>query len=648
MRTHDEKMKVKQWLGDWYPVELEGSDCKSIPDIGNGRQTWVKIGAFSFEAIKYSLKDYVDRVRSNEPERYKHSRIKDIVFEGGTLDGKTITFSPELNTFIGIRGSGKSSILEAIRYVLDIPFGEQATDIKYKRDLIFHTFGSRGKVIISAVDIYGQTYQIKRILNDPPDVYVDGKLQPGISIKETIIRNPIYFGQKDLSSSGEGFEKDLVEKLVGDKLNEIRKKIEDQKQILSEAIARFLRISNIDEQINEYTLKKQDAEFNLKKFNEYGVGDKFQKQLDFNSDERRLKLILNDITGFIEGYKTFISEYEDTIRNHATYKSNQNQDFFTGFFLEYATLIKLLDKYKAENQLLENTQKQLKVKCDEFLRKKAEFVEEFAETRRKIDAELKERGILTLNLEEFPQLKSKIEIAQKMLEALEKQKATSKTLKDDLFTALSKLNDLWQQEFQATNKLLERINSRHSSLVIEAEFKGDKTAYLSYMKNIFRGSGIRENTFVNLISDYSDFGALYRAIETSIEKTVPSSGIFKKYFVENLQSFLLFQVPNKFTIKYRGKELQHHSLGQRASALILFVLNQHENDVVIVDQPEDDLDNQTIYEDVIKLIKELKSTTQCGSIDSPVLQKEIVDIMEGGQDAFNKRKEIYGIWKPQN
>lgn len=37
-----------------------------------------------------------------------------------------------------------------------------------------------------------------------------------------------------------------------------------------------------------------------------------------------------------------------------------------------------------------------------------------------------------------------------------------------------------------------------------------------------------------------------------------------------------------------------------------------------------------------------------GSIDNPSLQKEIVDIMEGGEEAFNKRKEIYQIWNPQN
>ena len=116
------------------------------------------------------------------------------------------------------------------------------------------------------------------------------------------------------------------------------------------------------------------------------------------------------------------------------------------------------------------------------------------------------------------------------------------------------------------------------------------------------------------------------------------------------------------------------------SALILFVLSHQENDVVIIDQPEDDLDNQTIYNDVITLVKKLKPQTQfifathnanfpvlgdaehihacryadetiqirSGSIDSPAIQQDIVNIMEGGEDAFNQRKKIYQIWKPQN
>jgi hypothetical protein len=113
---------------------------------------------------------------------------------------------------------------------------------------------------------------------------------------------------------------------------------------------------------------------------------------------------------------------------------------------------------------------------------------------------------------------------------------------------------------------------------------------------------------------------------------------------------------------------------------MLFVLGQRENDVVIIDQPEDDLDNQTIYDDVIKLIQELKPNTQfvfathnanipvlgdaeqvvaceylgdriqsvSGSIDCSNIQQRIVGVMEGGAEAFEKRKQVYEAWKPKN
>lgn len=686
VRTHDVKdktcrSKIKSWFIDWYPAEVEGSDCKKIDEIGSkDGETWLKIGDFTFEAVKYALVDYPNRIRTAKPERYKHSHLKSISFEGGTLSGHVINVSPELNTFIGIRGSGKSSILEAIRYVLDIPFGEQATDKKYKTDLVAHTLGSGGKALITALDQYGSEFQIKRILNEFPEVYVGGKLQPGISIRETIIKNPIYFGQKDLSSSGEGFEKDLVEKLVGESLYDIRRQIEEKKQQLTEVVTRLQKLTNIDEQIEEYQHKKQDAEFNLKKFTEYGVEEKFKKQTDYDSDERKIKQILKDVEAFKDGLQSFINENEDTIRNHSSYISIQNSDFFQRFLADYMLASDVLGRQQTDKQVLENTLKQLKEKYNEFLQSRKTFTDEFAETRRKIEAELKEKGAAALNLEEYPNLKSKIDTAIKMLDALNKQKTQKNSVNNELLQVLTELNNLWQQEFQTIKVQLDKINDKHSALTIEPEFKGDKKGFLLFMKNIFRGSAIRETTLSVLKDEYSDFGNIYKDLDNAKNKAGASPETFEKYFLENLLTLLVYQVQNKFTIKYRGKELQHHSLGQRASALILFVLNQQENDVIIVDQPEDDLDNQTIYEDVIKLVRELKPSTQflfathnanfpvlgdaeqihscrysddkvaicTGSIDSPNLQKEIVDIMEGGEDAFNKRKEIYGIWKPQN
>ena len=97
------------------------------------------------------------------------------------------------------------------------------------------------------------------------------------------------------------------------------------------------------------------------------------------------------------------------------------------------------------------------------------------------------------------------------------------------------------------------------------------------------------------------------------ERTVmlgASAATFEQYFTDNLIALLTWQVPNRFTLKYHEKPLKNHSIGQRASALILFVLSQRDNDVVMIDQPEDDLDNQTIFEDVVKLVRRLKPETQ--------------------------------------
>ena len=114
--------------------------------------------------------------------------------------------------------------------------------------------------------------------------------------------------------------------------------------------------------------------------------------------------------------------------------------------------------------------------------------------------------------------------------------------------------------------------------------------------------------------------------------------------------------------------------------MILFILGQKDNNVIIIDQPEDDLDNQTIYEEVIKILISLKPEMQfifathnanipvlgdsemvhycsalevdnnshinvySGSIDNSIIQNTIVDVMEGGKEAFKRRKEIYELW----
>lgn len=687
VRTHDgagkdrpSRTKVKNWLNGWYPAEVEGSDPKNIEDIGKGQPCYMKLGELTFEALKFGLLDYSDRVGSELPA-HKNSHIRSIQFEGGVLDGQTIRFSPELNALIGIRGSGKSSVLEAIRYVLDIPRGDKSLDTKYKDDLIKHTLGSGGKATIVARDVYGQEFSVSRIFRESPNVYLGGKLQPGVSIRETVLRQPIYFGQKDLSSTGDGFETDLVEKLVGEKLRPLRGKIEARRQLVREAVTRFERLQNTAEQKRDYQTQLDDANFRLKKFAEFGLAEKMQKRIGFQQDGNALTRVRNQIEAFIEGLEAFIAEHEDDLKNAPAYLASEpNTAYFADYFSEYSNLIVEFEKLKAIYASSRKIASELDARKAEFEKRREGLQEEFAQIERQLAEDLKQSGTMAIQPDDFLQQQQRKTKAEQMLELLTKQEKQKDTVFQALITEINALNELWLEEFRAIKEELDRVNANHTALNIEADFKGDKETAMVFMQQMYRGSNIREVTLRNVMAVYADFGGLFRDLENAKSKAGSTPDVFEKTILQNLADFLTYQVPNSFVIRYRGKELKHHSLGQRASALILYVLSQRENDVIIIDQPEDDLDNQTIYDDVIKLIREMKPVTQfifathnanfpvlgdaeqvhacryqddkiqvqTGSIDAKAIQTEIINIMEGGEEAFNKRKEVYSQWKPQN
>ena len=679
VRTDDERQKVKLWLNNAYPAEVEGCDSKSLEQIGKGETCYLKLGEFSFAAVKYALLDKLNRVAKEIP-KYQHSHIRSVTFEGGVLNNETLHFSPELNSLIGIRGSGKSSILEAVRYALAIPFGVKALDTDYKNKLVEYSLGSGGKVIIKAVDRRGQDYEIRRILNQQPDVYVGGVLQPGISIRETILYKPLYFGQKDLSNTGDGFEKDLVEKLVGEKLQDIRQRIAMQKQKITDAITRLKGLSNVDEKIKDYEGKKQNATHLLSFYKQHGIEKKLEKQVDFDADSQKCADIIQGVKSFLTELGSFIAQYEDDLKNQCFYKSKQNADFYQEFFTDYEKVLNLFVVFKKAQTDGQLALSALEQKAESFNKLKHDLKEEFAAIERQLSEELQASGAQAINTEEFRRLKQIVDQSKQMLEALSKQQAQQVQFKHGLLMELAVLDDLWHEEFKAIKQELHKVNSNQTALEIDVEYKNDKEAFYAFIRDMFRGSRLRENVFKNLTDEFSDFGAMFKDWGGTGILVGSNFPVFEAYFNDNLAALLTWQVPNLFSIRYRGKILKHHSLGQRASALILFILSQQDNDVIIIDQPEDDLDNQTIYEDVIKLIRALKKDVQfifathnanfpvlgdaeqviscthadnymmlkCGSVDALELQQEIVNIMEGGEEAFNKRKEIYQLWKPQN
>ena len=135
----------------------------------------------------------------------------------------------------------------------------------------------------------------------------------------------------------------------------------------------------------------------------------------------------------------------------------------------------------------------------------------------------------------------------------------------------------------------------------------------------------------------------------------------------------------RFELRWQGKTLDQLSAGERGNLLLIFYLLIDQRDVpLIIDQPEENLDNQTIAEMLVPAIKEAKERRQIiivthnpnlavvcdadqiiharldktdgnrliyttGAIENPTINQLIIDVLEGTKPAFDLRDAKYDI-----
>lgn len=652
---------------------VEGTDnaAGGIKAVGCGTgTTYMKVGDFNFSAVKYAMRDVSARLSNTLDREPKNAHISAIRFEGGKLDGQAIAFSPELNCLIGIRGSGKSSALELVRYGLGIPLVDTSADQEYKRDLIEYVLGSGGKVILDVQSKNGKQYRIEKIYGQKENIYDDGGNLCDVSV-DAVFGSPIYFGQKDLSNKKAGFESDLLNRLIGRKLDDVRKRIASKTNEVESTILELQKLRNLKIEREDIELTVRNSEHALQMFREHGVAEKLASQTQFDKDSVVLSRTRETLSGFVSSLHDTVAEYSAFFLKSLP-GSDQNSECF-------ADAAKSLEDGRSGLALVKQGMA-LGAKgvqgMDSVLAKLAEkriqMQEDFAKIKRELNSE-------TLNPDTFLKLTRSLEVARLKLEDIAKREQRRDVHRKRLVELLAGLNDLWNEEYRLLQGEIARINSVQGKLRLDIRFKGRRDLFLDKMKSLFRGTGIKETTYQRLSEDFADFIEMYRdwpKVKTYMGETQHSD--FARRFREHLLELLVFKVENAVSIEYEGKSIDRLSLGQRASALILFLLAQQDGDVLIIDQPEDDLDNQIIYDEVIKQMIQLKGKMQfifathnpnmpvlgdaekilafsyddgkqigvkSGTIDTPATQQAIVGIMEGGQAAFEKRNEIYGMWR---
>lgn len=134
----------------------------------------------------------------------------------------------------------------------------------------------------------------------------------------------------------------------------------------------------------------------------------------------------------------------------------------------------------------------------------------------------------------------------------------------------------------------------------------------------------------------------------------------------------------RYSLTFDQQEISQLSPGERGLLLLVFYLLVDKDDIpIIIDQPEENLDNQTIFKVLVKCIKAAKQRRQVimvthnpnlavvcdaeqiicatcdkvtntfnyvsGGIESPVIKATVVEILEGTEPAFKNRKQKYGL-----
>jgi predicted ATPase len=591
----------------------------------------------------------------------------------GLLDGRTLPLNRDLNNIIGIRGSGKSSVIECLRDVLDLRI-TGAEDQLYKEGLVRRTLGSGGKMVAEVRNREGVDYRIERILGESVKIFRDG--QPIPNLRVSGILSARYFGQKDLAKFGEkGFQRELIDRFTGGADpkagRELLLGIEQRLVQIRQGQTRLQRREEVAAKLAQFG---ED----LEQFAKLGLNEKLKAQIALDKDVSQSRRVVELAEGLGEDIAALADDHEGAIAAALAHTPSGDGAQYAATKTALDKLGTVLNKLKqlaCECEAIRSDADKAMASLNEFLSAKRE---EFAEQRRNlhIEGELKADSFVALTRQ-----KQQLEAEKRELDELEKR---NRSLWDALRKELIALQQHWQEDHQRRLTEVQALNAKSTELQITLRFKGEKDAFVEKLKAMT--SGLQRPTLEKVVKAFADGIELFFDLSGNNEKLLECGlrpdqiAKLRETLDPNLGELVTWRPPDAVAISYNRKPLEDHSLGQRATALMLFLLSQKDYDILIVDQPEDDLDNQTLYNEVIRRLLAMKGQRQVifathspnipvlgdadqivvcryaenrvdletGGIDRPAMQREIIDVMEGGKDAFNLRKTIYNVWKPSN
>lgn len=668
-------------------ARVMSSDAHSSTQVGQDRLTRtltrLRVDDLNFDAVRLAIQlNPKARCKAEAILPASYPRVLSAVFRGGFLDGATIEFSPNLNCLIGGRGSGKSTVLLAVRAALgaDLPPEDDPDD----------AFRMPDEISVRFIDRTGsERTALRRRGQDPVD---------------TESTSPIRLRVADLGQDESG---------------RLARGYSHQPEILLAFLDNFVVTYPYEEKELELLAALEE---NAAEVRRTAARSEQLKQLE--KDHARLTASLEAAQ---KGRVEVIAEWAALLAAQAPLLERLHRD------LDAACTIALPDGAVSVDNLATEYQVDLKKRAEQFvdgaegLRESlAQLAQAGAAVRASASQALTEaaepaRAALQRWQQDQEGLQARLRDKQAELEAqgLTVQAGAVKTIAERLQAVVATLGDVRRKQVEHQRAraeradLVQQLHANRESLYERrrATLKRVAKAANSYSNNLdlsasFMRGGLNEPWIQWLSTQFSfrfprvqrlagkvsprEFAGSLLKNEIALLNLRDDSGapFFSTETLAHARTWDNVMALERMRLEDRPridvqegggaarKQFDHLSAGQQRSVLLSLLLCAERNEPLILDQPEDHLDAEYIASGVVRHLEAAKERRQViiathspnltvlgdaelvlpmrvenghgavsdmGSVDRPDTRDRVCALLEGGVDSYRKRGERYGF-----
>jgi len=677
------------------------SDSHTLAGIGKNlagtkRVTRIKMDSPSFQALRIALFDADARVRLEEQVPLSVAYVKGIKLQGGFLDGQTIHFSRNLNCIIGGRGTGKSTTFEAVRSLCPP---------KAISPLINSEIWPEILVLVWVDQAGAQHTVIRRIHNEPEN----------LTHPEVGCIFPIEsFGQNETAQTSVN-SRDNPAVL----LDYLDRFISFQRQKTDEEDIRGLLLENQTEiekatswvgRIPEYRRLQSQTQQQLSTLKSANASDIVELEQKIAEENGLRELITTEITDLSSKLKS-----TSLVKDLSIMDSEAEPVVLKVGALQYENIISLTKKFHLATS---STEASLSKEIDQYWTNVKAELETWKAEEVAMLARIDEKRALLLA--------KGIRLDHAFIKKVVTDDSSYRLALKKLATWETKLKEL---QGQRKELLTRRRNSRSAIFNTRNAYAiGANTALQSALGDLIVSVKFLESALspeggdlirdamkwrtsqvpkAQMLVEQVTISGLLMAIQKTdpapILRVIAKDGqtVFsreealellevlkepsilyrlERCFVDDLPVLKVTKrVERNGKTEYLVREFAKLSLGQQQSVLLALMLSCDSELPLLIDQPEDNLDSEFIFNSLVPVLRAakerrqiiivthnaniavlgdaeqiivLKSTSEKsvvvaqGSIDNPATKLLTCRVLEGSEEAFRRRGKMYGILNP--